>query len=129
MKRDPAIELIFYAILFAAMSVAVHKETGGGAPRVLYTGLIGGSVCLLVGVIGLSGRIREGWAILAVAALLVLVVVEAFLRIAGRKEERVWEPIPMLMLGIMLLFSAGMLFILGPRERSADDSRKRKGGE
>jgi len=109
MNRNLGTELIVYGILLAGLAYLAHHLAPTIARPTLITGLVGGALCLVWGILAVRGNRHKAWAILTLVPISYVLLSQAVLtwggRIGGVSPNRL---APVLMF-VMLVFSVGML--------------------
>jgi hypothetical protein len=96
----------------AILSFAIHQVAPALAKVVFVTGIAGGGLCVVWGIVALAGHKRRAWAILTLIAITIVVlgqVVPAWLNIGGETTESLAGS---LLLTFMLLLTMTVLIYL-----------------
>jgi hypothetical protein len=112
MSKKMASIILAYGIVLATLSLVIQKITPVSAKAIVITGIAGGGLCVLWGIVALTGYTRRAWAVLtmiAVAVVLLIQVVQAWLVSA---DETSLSLTGRLVLTFMLPMTVGMLIYL-----------------
>lgn len=133
-----ALIILAYGIGLAALSLIIQRIAPAVANVILITGIAGGGLSMLWGVVALTGQKRRVWAALtltAVAFVTLSKTVEAWM---ASTEAESTSLVGRLVLTLMLLMTVGMLIYLLHAERppasyttsppDRDNSRSRGNG-
>jgi hypothetical protein len=114
MSKKMASVIVIYGVVLAALSLFIQQATPAFAQVVFVSGLAGGGLCVLWGIIAFAGHKRRAWAVLTMAEVgfaVLTQVVPAWIdgsstSLSGR-----------LVLTFMLLMTVGMLMYVLHGER------------
>ena len=112
MNKTLGFELIVYGVLLAGLSLLTNHIAPAMARPTLVTGLAGGALCVLWGVLALLGNRRKVWAMLTLIPIsyvmlsqTVTIWMEGIQDVTGRRTAA-------LVITVMLVFSIGMLMMI-----------------
>lgn len=112
--------VIIYGILLALLSFTIQQVAPALAEVIFITGIAGGGLCVVWGIVALAGHKRRAWAILTLIAITIVVlgqVVPAWLTIGGEKTQSLAGS---LLLTFILLLTLTMLVYLVHGDRSPE---------
>ena len=112
--------VIAYGVLLAVLSFLIHQAATAPSKITLVTGIVGGGLSVLCGIVALAGYKRRTWAVLTTVAVTFVMLSEVV---------QAWMPTPTaespslvlrLLLSLMLLMTVGMTMYLVHGERSPE---------
>jgi len=117
MSKKMASAVIVYGVLLATFSFVIHRAAPARAGITLATGVAGGGLSVLWGLVALAGHKRRTWAVLTIVAVIFVIlsqVVQAW--IPATTMESLSLAVRLLVT-LMLLMTVGMLMYLLHGER------------
>ena len=105
-----------YGVVLAALGVLIHQISQAFAQIIFITGMAGGGLCVLWGIIAFAGHKRRAWTVLtmiAVALAVLTQVVQAWLTTDATSASLTGR----IVLTLMLLMTIGMLMYVLHGER------------
>ena len=112
MNKNLGSELIVYSVLLAGLSYLTHHVAPTIARPTLITGLVGGALCLVWGILAVRGSRRKAWAILTLIPISYVMLSQAVLTWGGRSEGGSPTRLAPALMVVMLAFSIGMLLMI-----------------
>ncbi|MCU0785509.1 MAG: hypothetical protein MUF81_15960 [Verrucomicrobia bacterium] len=109
MNKTIGLQLIVYSLLLAGLSYLVHHLAPTIARPTLITGLAGGGLCLLWGVLALLGSRRKALAILTLIPISYVVLGQAITNWMGRDVELSGQRVVAAITTLLFALSVGML--------------------
>src|SRR5687767_2717181 len=77
MSKKMASIVVAYGIAVAALGFILQQAAPALAKVTFITGLAGGGLCVVWGIVGLSGHKRRAWAVLTLIAMALVVLTQA----------------------------------------------------
>jgi hypothetical protein len=117
MSKKMASIIVVYGVALAAISILIQKIAPGFGKVILITGITGGGLSVLWGIVALAGSERRAWAVLTMIAITFVTLsqtVQAWMPSGGPATTSLTGR---LVLTLMLLMTAGMLMYLLHGER------------
>ncbi len=108
--------IMAYGIVLAALSLAVRSVAPELAKVTFITGIAGGGLCLLWGLVALAGHKRRVWVILTMVAVFVVMLTQTIQGwVAGSDQSG--THVGALLITLLLMLTGGMLMYVMHGER------------
>jgi len=117
MSKKMASVIAIYGIVLAALSLFIQQAAPAFAQVVFVTGLAGGGLCVLWGIVAFAGHKRRAWAILTMVAVGLAVLTQVVSAWMDASSSSLGGR---LVLTLMLLMTVGMLMYVLHGERPPD---------
>lgn len=121
MSSEVAVDLVVCGVLLAGLSVLARHVQPDFHRATLFTGLVGGGLCVVWGVRGRRGKYCRRGAMVTLVAMACVFVRQAVLSWNGSTEGGSQNRKVMALMAVLLVFCAGMLANLireGKKDRS-----------
>lgn len=116
MSKKMAGIILAYGVVVGALGLAVRSVAPEAAKITFITGIAGGGLCVLWGMLGLAGHKRRTWTILTILAVLILLLPQMIQGwVAGRNQPG--TNLGAVLVTVLLLLTIGMLLYLLHGER------------
>ena len=109
MNKRLGLELIGYGLLLAGLSYATHRLAPALAKPALVTGMLGGALSLLWGILALRGNRRKAGPLLTLIAIAYVLLSQTVLTWGGRGPGGSGSPMAPVVMLFLLATSFGML--------------------
>jgi hypothetical protein len=109
MSKKMATVIATYGVVLAALSLLIQQVAPAFAQLIVITGMAGGALCVLWGIIAFAGHKRRAWIVLTMMAVALVVlsqVVQAWFASTGAASTSLTGR---LVLTLMLLMTVAML--------------------
>lgn len=106
-----------YGIVLAALSVLVQPIAPAFAKVIFITGLAGGGLCVLWGIVAFAGHKRRAWAMLTMTAVAFVVLSQAVQAWLASADATSANLAGRLVLTLLLLMTVGMIMYVLHGER------------
>jgi 4-hydroxybenzoate polyprenyltransferase len=123
MSFEVAADLVVCGVLPAGLSVLARHVQPDFQRATLLTGLVGGGLCIVWGILGRRGTRGRGGAMVTLAAVACVFVRQAVLSWRSSAEGGSKSRMVMALMAVLVVFCAGMLANL-IRERKKDRSHE-----
>ncbi|MCL5098089.1 MAG: hypothetical protein M1608_11300, partial [Candidatus Omnitrophica bacterium] len=112
MKSILTIGLVVYGAIIAGLSLLTHYLAPETARTILVTGLAGGALCILWGVLGMLGRGGRPWAVLTLIVVSFMLLSQTVMSWLGASGDEPVNTVVKVLVTIMFLLSIGTVTIL-----------------
>jgi hypothetical protein len=112
MNKSLGSELIVYSVLLAGLSYLAHHLAPAIAQPTFITGLIGGALCLVWGLLAVLGSRRKVFSVLTLMPVCYVLLSQTVMTWAGRNEAGTGSRLLPVLIAVMFAFSLGMLMMI-----------------
>jgi hypothetical protein len=117
MSKKMAIVIAAYGVVLAAISFFIQQAAPALANVIFITGIAGGGLCVLWGIVAIAGHKRRAWAVLTLIAVAFVVLSQVVQAWSVSTDETSTSLTDRLVLTFMLLMTVGMLMYILHGER------------
>jgi hypothetical protein len=117
MSKKMASIILVYGVALAALSLLIQQIAPAFAKVILITGIAGGGLSVLWGVVALTGHKRRAWAVLTMIAVTFVTLSQTVQAWMASSDAASTSLMGRLVLTLMLLMTVGMLMYLLHGER------------
>lgn len=120
MSKKMASVIAVYGVVLAALSLFIQHRAPTFAQTVFITGLAGGGLCVLWGILAFAGYQRRAWTVLTMLPVALVVLSQVVHAWAASPEATSISLTGRLALTFMLLMTVGMLMYVLHGERAPE---------
>lgn len=120
MSKRMASVIAIYGIVLAALSLFIQQTAPAFTHVVFVTGLAGGGLCVLWGIVAFAGHKRRVWAVLTMIAVAVVMLSQVVHAWSVSTDATSMSLLGRLVLTLMFLMTIGMLMYVLHGERPQD---------
>jgi hypothetical protein len=112
MNKSLGSELIVYSVLLAALSYLAYHMAPAVAGTTRVTGLVGGALCLVWGLLAVLGKRRKVFSVLTLIPVCYVLLGQAIMSWTGRNEGDAGRRLVPVLIAVMFVISMGMLMAI-----------------
>lgn len=117
MSKKMASVIAAYGVVLAALGLIIQQIAPALAQVVPLTGMAGGGLCVLWGIVAFAGHKRRAWALLTMVAVAVVMLIQGVHAWSVSADATSMSLMGRLVLTIMFLMTVGMLMYVVHGER------------